>query len=55
MTLKTLKFVPGRNERTMRRMLDPPFTACKCFLHYGSAMDSAKYVEKCISYVKENL
>ena len=38
----------------MRRMLDPPFTTCKYFLHYGSAMHSAKYVEKFISYVKEN-
>ena len=25
MTLKKLKFIPGRNESTMRRMLDPPF------------------------------
>ena len=54
MTLKKLKFIPGRNESTMRRMLDPPFTTCKYFLHYGSAMHSAKYVEKIISYVKEN-
>ena len=38
----------------MKRMLDPPFTTCKYFLHYGSAMHSAKYVEKFISYVKEN-
>ena len=54
MTLKKLKFIPGRNESTMRRMLDPPLTTCKYFLHYGSAMHSAKYVEKFISYVKEN-
>ena len=54
MTLKKLKFIPGRTESTMRRMLDPPFTTCKYFLHYGSAMHSAKYVEKFISYVKEN-
>ena len=53
-TLKKLKFIPGRNESTMRRMLDPPFTTCKYFLHYGSVMHSAKYVEKFISYVKEN-
>ena len=33
MTLKKLKFIPGRNESTMRRMLDPPFTTCKYFLH----------------------
>ena len=46
MSLKKLKFIPGRNESTMRRMLDPPFTTCKYFLHYGSAMHSAKYVEK---------
>ena len=38
----------------MRRMLDPPFITCKYFSHYGSAMHSAKYVEKFISYVKEN-
>ena len=38
----------------MRRMFEPPFTTCKYFLHYGSAMHSAKYVEKFISYVKEN-
>ena len=55
MTLKKLKFIPGRNESTMRRMLDPPFTTCEYFLHYGSDMQSAKYVEKCISYVKEKL
>ena len=54
MTLKKLKFIPGRTESTMRRMLDPPFTTCKYFLHYGSAMHSANYVEKFISYVKEN-
>ena len=54
LTLKKLKFIPGRNESTMRRMLDCPFTTCKYFLHYGSAMHSAKYVEKFISYVKEN-
>ena len=54
MTLKKLKFIPGRNESTMRRMLDPPFTTCKYFLHCGSVMHSAKYVEKFISYVKEN-
>ena len=61
MTLKKLKFIPGRNESTMRRMLDPPFTTCKYFLHYGSAMHSAKYVEnlfqrklshKCVHNVK---
>ena len=40
MALKKLKFIPGRNESTMRRMLDPPFTTCKYFLHYGSAMHS---------------
>ena len=55
MTLKKLKFIPGRTESTMRRMLEPPFTTCKYFLHYGSAMHSAKYVEKFISYVKENI
>ena len=38
----------------MRRMLDPPFTTCTYFLHYGSAMHSAKYVGKFITYVKEN-
>ena len=38
----------------MRRMLDPLFTTCKYFLHYGSAMHNAKCVEKIISYVKEN-
>ena len=38
----------------MRTMLEPPFTTCKYFLHYGSAMHSAKCVEKFISYVKEN-
>ena len=54
MALKKLKFIPGRNESTMRRMLDPPFITCKYFSHYGSAMYSAKYVEKFISYVKEN-
>ena len=54
MTLKKLKFIPGRNESTMRRMLEPSFTTCKYFLHYGSATHSAKYVEKFISYVKEN-
>ena len=42
MTLKKLKFILGRNESTMRRMLDPPFTTCKYFLHYG------------IPYIKEN-
>ena len=54
MTLKKLKFISGRNESTMRRMLDPPFNTCKYFLHYRSAMHSAKYVEKFISYVKDN-
>ena len=54
MTLKKLTFILGRNESTMRRMLDPPFTTCKYFLHYGSVMHSAKYGEKFISYVKEN-
>ena len=38
----------------MRRMLDPPFTTCKYFLHYGSAMHSVKGVEIFISYIKEN-
>ena len=38
----------------MRRLLDPPFTTYKYFLHNGSAMHSSKYVEKFISYVKEN-
>ena len=52
--MKKLTFIPGRNESIIRRMLGPPFTTCKYFLHYGSAMDSAKYVEKFISYVKEN-
>ena len=42
MTLKKLKFILGRTESTMRRMLEPPFTTCKYFLHYGSAMHSAK-------------
>ena len=54
MALKKLKFIPGRNESTMRRMLDPPFITCNYFSCYGSAMHSAKYVEKFISYVKEN-
>ena len=54
MALKKLKFIPGRTESTMRRMLEPPFTTCKYFLYYGSAMHSAKYVETFISYVKEN-
>ena len=54
MALKKLKFIPGRTESTMRRMLDPPFITCKYFSHYRSAMHSAKYVEKFISYVKEN-
>ena len=54
MNLKKLKFILGRKESTMRRMLDPPFTTCKYFLHYRSAIHSAKYVEKFISYVKEN-
>ena len=55
MTLKKLKFIPGRTESTMRRMLDPPFTTCKYFLNYGSVMHSAKYVEKFISYVKKKI
>ena len=54
MALKKLKFIPGRNESTMQRMLDLPFITCKYFSHYGSAMHSAKYVEQFISYVKEN-
>ena len=54
MSLKKLKFIPGRNESTMRRLLDPPSTTCKYFLHNGSAMHSSKYVEKFTSYVKEN-
>ena len=54
MTLKKLKFIPGKTESTMRRMLDPPFPTCKYFLHYGSDMHSAKYVDKFISYIKEN-
>ena len=53
MTLKKTKFIPGRTESTMRRMFVPLFTTCKYFLHYGSAMHSAKYVEKFISYAKE--
>ena len=55
MTLKKLKFIPGRNESTMRRMLDPPFTTCQHFLHYGSAMHSDKYVEKFISYMSKKI
>ena len=31
MTLKKLKFISGRTESTMRRMLEPPFTTCKYF------------------------
>ena len=54
MSLKKLKFIPGRNESTMRRLLDPPFTTSKYFLHNGSAMHRSKYVEKFISHVKEN-
>ena len=54
MSLKKLKFLPGRNESKMRRLLDPPFTTCKYFLHNASAMHSSKYVEKCIPYVKGN-
>ena len=55
MSLKKLKFLPGRNESTMRRLLDPPFTnICKYFLHSGNAMHSSTYVQKFISYVKEN-
>ena len=38
MTLKKFKFIPGINESTMIKMLDPPFTTCKYFLHYGSAV-----------------
>ena len=49
MTVKKLKFYQVEIKSTMRRMLDPPFTTCKYFLHYGSAMHSAKYVEKFIS------
>ena len=45
MTLKKLKFIPGRNESTMRRMLDPPFTTCKYLFHYESAMHTTKYVK----------
>ena len=47
MTLKKLKFIPGRTESTMRRMLDPPFTTCKYFLHYGSAMQILFTLWKC--------
>ena len=54
MSLKKLKFIPGKNESTMRRFLDPPFTTCKYFLHNGSAMHSSKYVEEFLSYVKQN-
>ena len=54
MSLKKLKILPGRNESTMRRLLDPPFTTCKYFLHNGNVMHSSTYVRKFISYVKEN-
>ena len=53
MALKKLKFIPGRNESTMRRMLDPPFITCKYFSHYGSAMHSAKHRKNLFHMLKK--
>ena len=44
MTLKKLKFILGRTESTMRRMLDPPFTTCK-YEHPEQYEDVAKFID----------